>query len=357
MGAIVAEQLARKGAQLVLLVRRSSWVVDFVNDLRDRTGNMLIHIEEVDLESLHSVRTFATMWLDNSPPRRLDMLICLAGVALPMGHPRSATPIDGVETHLQVNYLSHFHLINLLSPALRVQPADRDVRVILTSCVASVMGDLDMTDLEFQTRGYPSSQPWKVFGASKLLLTMFAYEFQRHLNAYERPDKADNNARIIVVDPGLSRTPSFRRFASFGSLLGLLIYLILWPIWWLFLKSPYNAAQTHLYAAMCPDFESITEVSYTAECRVRNRPPRKELADEELQKLWFENTEKFIETVEKRSALARKREEMAAKAREANSETAEVPESKDVKEEAEVESKTTGTNSNTSQKRKKSKKT
>lgn len=355
MGAIVAEQLARKGAQLVLLVRRSSWVVDFVNDLRDRTGNMLIHIEEVDLESLHSVRTFATMWLDNSPPRRLDMLICLAGVALPMGHPRSATPIDGVETHLQVNYLSHFHLVNLLSPALRVQPADRDVRVILTSCVASVMGDLDMTDLEFQTRGYPSSQPWKVFGASKLLLTMFAYQFQRNLNAYERPDKADNNARIIVVDPGLSRTPSFRRFVSFGSLLGLLIYLIMWPIWWLLLKSPYNAAQTHLYAAMSPDFESITEVSYTAECKVRNRPPRKELVDEELQKLWFENSEKFIETVEKRSALARKREEMAAKAREGTNEIAEVKQV--MKDEAKAESKSTGATISTSQKRKKPKKT
>lgn len=313
---MVAEHLAAQGAQLILLVRKSSWVVDYVNDMRERTNNMLIHIEEVDLESLHSVRTFATTWLNNTPPRRLDMIICLAGVSLPPGKPRSASLVDGVETHLQVNYLSHFHLVTLMAPSLRVQPPDRDVRVIMTTCVAAVMGDLDIADPEFKTRGYPSMQPWKAFGASKLLLTMFAYEFQRRLNTYERPDKAENNVRLIMVDPGLSRTPSFRLFVSFGTITGLLLYIIMWPIWWLFLKSPYNAAQTHLYAAMSPDFEATTEMFYTAQCKIRDRPPRSELADEELQKLCFDNTEKFIESVEKRSALARKREALAAKARE-----------------------------------------
>ena len=284
--------------------------------MRDRTGNMLIHMEEVDLESLYSVRKFATKWLDNSPPRRLDMIICCAGVASPPGQPRTATSIDGVETQLQVNYLSQVHLINLLSPALRVQPPDRDVRVILTTCVASVMADLDISDLEFKTRGYPARRPWKVLGASKLLLTMFAYEFQRHLNEFTRPDKAPNNVRVIMVDPGICRTPSFRRFSSFGTLTGLLLYLIIWPFWWLFLQSASSGAQTHLYAAMSPEFEEITEVSYTSQCKIRSKPPRKELADEELQKQSFESTEKFIENIEKRSALARKREEMTNKARE-----------------------------------------
>lgn len=325
IGAVVAEQLARQGAQLILLVRSpSSWVVDFVDDLRDRTGNMLIHTEPVDLESLHSVRTFATKWLDNSPPRRLDMVICLAGVANPPTLPRTATEVDGLESHLQINYLSHFHLITLLSPALRVQPPDRDVRVILTTCVASVMGDVDMADLEFKTRGYPAAQPWKVLGASKLMLSMFAYEFQTRLNAYERPDKASNNVRLVLVDPGLTRTPSFRRFVTFGSLFGLLVYLIMWPLYWLFLQSPIGGAQSHLYAAMSPEFEDTLEVRYVGQCKIRNRPPRRELADPEAQKLLYDNTEKFIEVVEKKSAIARKKEEQA-KAKEAGKD---VPETK-----------------------------
>lgn len=314
IGAQIAEELARKGAQLIFLVRKSSWVVEFVNDMRDRTGNMLIHIEDVDLESLYSVRTFATKWLDNSPPRRLDMIICCAGLALPPSTPRSASVVDGVETQLQVNYLSHFHLVTLLSPALKIQPPDRDVRVIFTTCVASIMADLNLNDLEFKSRGYPSMKPWLTFGASKLLLTMFAYEFQRRLNEYERPDKAQNNVRLIVVDPGLSRTPSFRRFASFGSVLGLLIYLLLWPLWWLVLKSPNNAAQTHLYAAMSPDFEDVLEVSYTSQCKVRSKPPRKELQDAEFQKLAYETTENLIKDVETKSAIARKKLQKTTKA-------------------------------------------
>ncbi|KAF5093829.1 hypothetical protein D0Z00_003834 [Geotrichum galactomycetum] len=322
IGAQVADELARKGAQLILLVRPASWswAVEFVEDMRDRTGNMLIHVEPMDLASLHSVRQFATKWLDNKPPRRLDMIICCAGVALPPGAARSATAVDGVESQLQINYLAHYHLLTLLSPALRVQPPDRDVRVVLTTCVASVMADMDFTDLEFKTRGYPGRRPWLVFGASKLLLSMFAYEFQRRLNEYKRPDKAKNNVRLVLVDPGLSRTASFRRFASFGTILGLLFYLVMWPIWWLVLKSPFNGAQTHLYAAMSPDFEETLEVQYTAQCKVRQPPPRSELHDETLQKEAFELTEKMIKAIETRSAVARKREEMTTKATQAKNE-------------------------------------
>lgn len=323
IGAQVADELARQGAQLILLVRPASWswAVEFVEDMRDRTGNMLIHVEPMDLASLHSVRQFATKWLDNSPPRRLDMIVCCAGVALPPGAARSATAIDGVESQLQVNYLGHYHLLTLLSPALRVQPPDRDVRIVLTTCVASIMADMNLNDLEFKTRGYPARRPWLAFGASKLLLSTFAYEFQRRLNEYQRPDKAKNNVRLILVDPGLTRTASFRRFASFGTIIGLLFYLIMWPFWWLVLKSPFNGAQTHLYAAMSPDFEETLEVQYTAQCKVRSRPPRSELHDEEFQKEAFEATEQFIKKIEARSAVARKREDMTAKASKAKDDT------------------------------------
>lgn len=80
------------------------------------------------------------------------------------------------------------------------------------------------------------------------------------------------------------RTPSFNRFASMGSLLGLFVYLIMWPIWWLFLKSPSGGAQSTLYAAMSPEFEEINEVGYVTECKIRPPPPVAAFKDEELQK-------------------------------------------------------------------------
>lgn len=316
MGAIVAHDLASRGAQIIFLVKniKNPWLADYIEDLRNSTDNTLLYAEECDLESLYSIRKFTTKWLDNSPPRRLDMLICMAGLALPPFSERTSTLDDGVETQYAVNYLGHYHLVTMLEPAFKVQPPDRDVRVILTNCVASVMGDFDENDLEFKTRKYPTNRPWRVFGSAKLQLSLFAYEFQRRLNAYVRPDnKEAPNVRLIITDPGLMRTPSFNRFASLGSLLGLLFYLILWPVWWLFLKSPHGGAQSTLYAVMSPEFEEVREVQYVSECKIRPPPPLEAFKDEELQKRVYDKTAELVKDVEVRSVKQRKRREAAAK--------------------------------------------
>jgi NAD(P)-dependent dehydrogenase (short-subunit alcohol dehydrogenase family) len=312
VGACIAQELAQKGAQIILLVKRlDEWVAAYVEQLRELTNNELIYAEEADLGDFYSIRKFATRWIDNTPPRPLHMIVCCAAVALPPRLPRHATA-DGLEQHLQVNYLGHYHLLTLLEPAIKAQPADRDVRIILATCVSSVMADFDITDLEFSKRGYPLSAPWKSFGASKLELGMFAYEFQRQMNAYERPDKLPNNVHLCLVDPGLMRSPSFKRFVSFGSLFGLLIYLILWPIWWLFLKSSAGGAESFLYAAMAPDIEQATDVSYISDCRIRQEPPRKEYSNEALQRELFKASGELILETEKKTVVRRKQAEASA---------------------------------------------
>lgn len=315
MGAAVASDLAQRGAQLVLLVREMTpWVIEYIEDLRESSKNALIYAEACDLQSMYSVRKFATKWLDNQPPRRLDMVVCCAGLALPPGHVRDATPLEGVEPQYAVNYLAHYHLLTLLTPALKIQPPDRDVRIVLTTCVASVMGDFDMSDVQFNKRPYPSMRPWRVFGAAKLQLALFGYELQRRINAYERKDNNQSpNLRVIIVDPGLMRTPSFQRFASLGSLWGLLLYLILWPIWWLLLKAPISGAQSTLHATMSPEFEEKKEVYYVSECTVRPPPSLPIFKDVEAQKKLFDVTEEIIKEAEQRGAVARKRAEVEKK--------------------------------------------
>lgn len=267
----------------------------------------MIYAEECDLNSLHSIRKFATKWLDNQPPRRLDGVICCAAESIPIGKARQVT-VDGVEKQIGINYLAHFHLLTLLSPALKIQLPDRDVRVVMATCVSQALGDLDMKDALWLNRRYPTREPWKLYGTSKLMLTMFAKEFQRRLNSFERKDKAPCNVRVNMVNPGIMRTPSTRRFLSMGTIWGLLVYFILFPIFWIFFKSTSQGAQSFLYALAAPVFKSLDGGNVIQECKIL-KPARKELSDEELQKALYDETEKLLEALEKNSAIERKKQE------------------------------------------------
>ncbi|CDK28829.1 unnamed protein product [Kuraishia capsulata CBS 1993] len=308
VGAAIVKELAKKGAQLILLssqVDRTQWFVDYINDLREETNNILIYGEQCDLSSLYSVRKFATTWLDNVPPRRLDGVICCAGESIPPGTARSVSK-DGIESQIAVNYLSHFHLLTLLSPALRAQPADRDVRVIVTSCVTQSLGEIDLEDPLWQTKKYPQNRPWNVFGTSKLMLSMFAKEYQRRLEAVPRKDNAPCNIRVNVVNPGIMRSPSTRRVLSLGSIWGLFIYLLTYPIWFVLLKPTEAGAQSFLYALSAPVLAELKGGNYIQECHI-TQPARKELDDQQLQVKLYEKTEACIAQIERKSASAKKR--------------------------------------------------
>ncbi|KAK9433156.1 hypothetical protein V1505DRAFT_363369 [Lipomyces doorenjongii] len=316
IGAAAVQDLAKRGAQIILLVKSLSdeWLVEYIADLRESSGNNLIYAEEVDLSSLYSIRLFATKWLDNSPARRLDMVICCAGLLQPPFKQRMLTA-DGIEAHWGINYVGHYHLLTLLSPSFRVQPPDRDVRIILSGCSTYVLADFDITDSEFKNRGYPSSKPWRSFGSAKLALLIFLRQFQRRLDEYKRPDGNANNVRVFIANPGFVRTASSRNFISLGSLWGLLVYLIMWPIWWLVLKSPVQGAQTILHVAMSPECAHGQGEKVYNECReVTRKSPRKEVEDEELGKKLWDITAKQIEESERRGAAQRKMDAESQKA-------------------------------------------
>jgi NAD(P)-dependent dehydrogenase (short-subunit alcohol dehydrogenase family) len=313
IGASLAREMASRGAQLILLTSQAAedadasakiWLTDYIEDLRESTGNEMIYAEDCDLSSLYSIRKFATKWLDNKPARRLDGIICLAGESLPMGKLRSNS-IDGIEIQMAINYLGHYQLLTLLEPALKVQPPDRDVRVLLSSCLSQNLGQIDLNDLLWEERSYPQRSPWKVYGTSKLLLNMFAKEFQRKLESVERADKQPCGVRVNIVNPGIVRSPSTRRFLSFGTVWGLLLYLVLYPIFWLMLKSTQMGMQSYIYALNSPEIFPLKGGQYIKECKIIEQESRKELHDPELQKKVFEITAAKIDKLERASALER----------------------------------------------------
>ncbi|QPG76063.1 hypothetical protein FOA43_003449 [Brettanomyces nanus] len=313
IGAPLVRELALRGAQLVLLTSQlksdnsgAVWVTDYVDDLRNSTDNPLIYVEECNLSSLYSVRKFATKWLDNRTARRLDGVICLASERMPIGKSRQVS-VDGVEMQMAINYLGQYHLLTLLEPCLKAQPPDRDVRVILATCMSQSIGTLDLDDLLWEVKRYPSGRPWKMYGSSKLMLHMFAKEYQKRLENAGRKDKQPCNIRVNVVNPGITRTPSTRRAISMGSVLGLLVYLLLYPFFWIVLKPCEYGMQSFLYALCCPDLIDISGGQYIRECSVVKTKLRKELQDDELQKNLYDLTARKISELEKKSAIERNR--------------------------------------------------
>lgn len=143
-----------------------------------------------------------------------------------------------------------------------------------------------------------------LYGLSKLSLMVFAQSFQKHLNSFKRPDGQPCSARVIMVDPGFSRTPGMRRWMTGGSLWGLLVYLVTWPVWWLVLKSPQQGAQSVLYAAMEAEYGRGEGGWMIKECKEVDLA-RKEVKDEEAGKMLWEFSEKLIEAKERESAVRR----------------------------------------------------
>ena len=307
IGAAVVLGLAQRGAQVVLLTQQppsDPFIADYVEDLRSETANELIYAEQVDLSSLHSVRAFATRWIDNTPPRRLDMVLLCASTLTPRFGPPTVTR-DGLEPCWGINFLANFQLLSILSPAIRAQPPDRDVRIVIATCSSYANGRLQA--MQDSKNPLPAGRE---LATSKLALMVFARAFQKQLDAYQRPDKQANNARVIMVEPGYTRTPGMRRWLSMGSLWGLLAYLLLWPLLWLVLKSPQQGAQAFLTAAMEADFGQGAGGRLLRECR-EVESARKEVGDDGVAEELWKFTERQITALEKEGAVRRARERKA----------------------------------------------
>ncbi|KAK0637332.1 hypothetical protein B0T17DRAFT_485648 [Bombardia bombarda] len=317
IGAATVFELAKRGAQVVLLTHvapSDPFLVDFIEDMRERTENQLIYAEQVDLSSLHSVRQFATRWVDNLPARRLDTIILCAATMTPPGHARTETA-EGIEQTWMVNYLANFHLLGILSPAIRAQPFDRDVRIILPTCSSYISSPPLDAAITTGTGNKKDWTPTRAYARSKLALMVLGKAYQKHLDAYKRPDELPMNARVVLVDPGLARTPGMRRWLSRGTVWGLLMYVVLYALSWLFLKSSEMACQSILYAVLDGSILRGSGAKLIKEC-IEVNCARKDVDDEEVAKKLWEASDKLIEKTEKEQALLRAAEKAERERRE-----------------------------------------
>ncbi|SCV05268.1 LANO_0H03752g1_1 [Lachancea nothofagi CBS 11611] len=310
MGTAVALEMAQQGAQLVILVRRiDEWTTEWLEDLRVKSNNELIFLEQCDLSDLYQVRKFATKWLDNKPARRLDGVVAMAGDLEPAWKSVRKTSADGLELQIATNFAGTFHLLDLLKPSFKAQPPDRDVRIIVTTCMLQALGEVKIDDPLWKDAQY--NRPLKFFGSSKLQLSLCMLELQRRLlTKDEKDERSGKNVTVALVQPGIMRSTSLRRLLSNGSVLALIfIYTtLLYPLLWLLTKSGNRGAQSVLYALMSPELEEVNwkdeKVKYVVNCSM-SKFSRKEFDDTELQTKLYDTTTSKILELERSMAIKR----------------------------------------------------
>ncbi|WP_112247170.1 SDR family NAD(P)-dependent oxidoreductase [Kribbella monticola] len=164
IGVETARALASAGAEVTLAVRDLAAGERTAKNITVTTDNDKVHVAELDLSSLASVRAFAADW--QGP---LHVLIANAGV---MACPEQHTE-QGWELQFATNHLGHFALATGLHEALA---AAGNARLVVVSSSGHQLSPVVFDDLNFAFRPY---DPWLAYGQSKTANVLFAVEANR----------------------------------------------------------------------------------------------------------------------------------------------------------------------------------
>jgi NAD(P)-dependent dehydrogenase (short-subunit alcohol dehydrogenase family) len=188
LGLVIARELAREGALVVLACRNMEKGRAALADVAAAASGPEPELEELDLASLSSVRSFAERF--KAGHDHLDLLINNAGV---MASPRRHTA-DGFELHLGTNHLGHFALTNLLLPLMEGRD---DARVVtLSSNAHKTVRGIAFDNLNGDRHYFR----WNAYGQSKLANLLFALELDRRLRA------RDSTVKSLAAHPGYAAT-------------------------------------------------------------------------------------------------------------------------------------------------------
>ena len=226
-----ALELAKMGAQVVIIGRNKAKTDEALREIQTGSGNKDVHALIADLSSMAEVRQVAGDFRKQFS--RLDVLLNNAGGVFVS---RQET-VDGYEMTFALNHLSYFLLTNLLLDMLKASAPSRIVNV---ASEAQSGGTLDFNDL--QLKNSYGMGGFKAYSQSKLMNVMFTYELARRL--------AGSGVMANVLHPGFVNT-------GFGRNNRGLMQMIMSVIT-LFAIKVEDGAQTSVYLASSPEVEGVT---------------------------------------------------------------------------------------------------
>ncbi|KAM9493681.1 retinol dehydrogenase 11 [Clarias gariepinus] len=265
IGKETAQDMAKRGARVVMACRDLPRAEKAAGELRRSTGNGNVVVRHLDLASFSSVRQFAQEY--NATEDRLDILINNAGV---MMCPHSLT-VDGYETQFAVNHLAHFLLTVLLLDKLKTSAPSR---VVTVASIAYEGGKIHFDDINFVNTPY---SPLISYKQSKLANILFIRELARRIKA--------SGVSVYSLHPGVIYTELGRHVKTSHPVLT--TFLTLPAI--LLMKTPKQGAQTSIYCAVTEGLEKYSGC-YFSDCKLKEPKPEGK-DDVAAVKLWNMSTQ------------------------------------------------------------------
>lgn len=209
IGRVIATQLARAGAEVVLPVRTPTKGEQVASAIRAEIPGAQVSVRSLDLSSLASVAALVDDLVGEGAP--VHLLVNNAGVMTP---PHRQETADGFELQLGVNHLGHVALTLGLLPLLRQGRA----RVTHQTSIAARRGRIHWDDLGAE-HGYDGM---RAYTASKLAVGLFARELDARSRAggwgvtsnLAHPGVSPTNLLAAQPAMGRSRAKSGRRLIS-----------------------------------------------------------------------------------------------------------------------------------------------
>lgn len=240
MGKVIATELARQGATVVMVSRDRRRGEEAMREIASATDNASLDLLVADLSSQQAVRRLADEFQQRYS--HLHVLVNNAGSHVQ----QRQVSVDGIEMNLAINHLSAFLLTHLLLDAMHTSAPVRIVNVASNAMTRTI----NLDDLQSEK----TFVPFDVYGQAKLAMVMCSYALARRLTG--------TGITVNALHPGLTATNIVDKVAPpiARPFIGIIK---------LFLQSPEQGARTALYLATSPEVEGVTGKYF-----VRGRPGR-----------------------------------------------------------------------------------
>lgn len=183
IGFEITKELCSRGAHVIVASKDMKKSQESLDAIKKQQPSACIEIRYLDLKSFDCVKRFAKSIIKDF--EKVDVLINNAGIIFN----QFEKTVDGFESHLQVNYLSHFLLSSLLLPLLENAV---NGRIINVSAHAYASGKIDIDDPLNTGQWAPAYHQRDAFAHSKLCIVLASTHLANELKGSEVKEFNEN---------------------------------------------------------------------------------------------------------------------------------------------------------------------